>query len=179
MEGMRNKKNNGRAGFSLLELLLYIAILAIITTFVAGAFFSIDQGRARVEASTEVNANLRFAVEKMTQDIRNASAVALPAVAGATSTSVQLTVGGTVLTYCMPDGHIRRQSGGSCTVASDAITGNTVIADSLVFTRIENANATLGKTFVTIGVSLGLHYNSDAPEWQYSATKQTTVPIRQ
>lgn len=174
---MQNCKNNFRTGFTLLELLVYIAILAIISTFVTSAFFSINQGRARVEAATEVNSNLRFAIEKMSQEIKSASAVSVPATAGATSTSLQLTVGGATLTYCIPDSHIRRQNGGPCTASSDAITGDSVIANSLVFTRLENSNSTLGKTFVTIGVALGLQYNSNTPEWQYSATKQTTVPI--
>lgn len=174
---MQNYKKNVRAGFSLLELLIYVAILATITTFITGAFFSINQGRARVEAATEVNSNLRFAVEKITQDIKSASVVAMPATAGATSTSLQLTVSGTSLTYCMPDGYVRRQSGGACTAASSPITSSTTIGNLLVFTRMENTNATLGKTFITVGISLGLQYNSNAPEWQYSATKQTTVPI--
>lgn len=179
MQMIQNYKNNLRAAFTLMELLVYVAVLAIITTFVTSAFFSINQGRARVEAATEVNSNLRFAIEKMSQEIKSASTVSMPATAGATSTSIQLTVGGTALTYCMPDGHIRRQSGGACTISSDAITGDSVIANSLIFTRIENSNATLGKTFITIGVSLGLRYNSSTPEWQYSATKQTTIPIYQ
>lgn len=171
------RANELQKGFSLLELLIYIAILAIISTFVTGAFFSINQGRARVEAATEVNSNLRFAIEKMSQEIKSASTVLVPATAGATSTSIQLAVGGSQLTYCMPDGHIRRQSGGPCTILSDVITGDSVVANSLVFTRMENMNVTLGKTFITIGVSLGLQYNSSTPEWQYSATKQTTIPI--
>lgn len=175
---MQNYKKNVRAGFSLLELLLYVAILAIITTFISGAFFSINQGRARVEASTEVNSNLRFAIEKMTQDIKGASVIALPATAGATSTAIELTVGGAPLAYCMAEGRVRRQSGaGACGASSPAITGDSVVGDTLVFTRMENANTTLGKTFITIGVSLGLHYNSTAPEWQHSATKQTSVAI--
>lgn len=165
-------------GFSLLELLLYVAVLAIITTFISGAFFSINQGRARVEAATEVNANLRFAVEKMTQDIKSASAVSVPASAGATSTTLQLTIGGSSLMYCIPDGRIRRQDGGACTGSSPAITSGSVVGDALIFSRTENSNAALGKTFITIGILVTLHYNSDVPEWQYVATKQTSVSIR-
>lgn len=170
-------KYNRNSGFSLLELLLYVAVLAIITTFITGAFFSINQGRARVESATEVNSNLRFAIEKITQDIKHASSVAVPSIAGETTNSIELSISGTTITYCMVNGHVRRQSGGTCTGASDSITSDTVIANTLAFTRVENANAALGKTFVTISVSLGLRYNSDTPEWQYAATKQTNVSI--
>ncbi|OGM93720.1 hypothetical protein A2524_01295 [Candidatus Wolfebacteria bacterium RIFOXYD12_FULL_48_21] len=176
---MQNGKNNLRKGFSLLELLLYIAILAIIMTFITGAFFSINQGRARVEAATEVNSNMRFAVDKIAQDIKAASAVAVPATASATSTALQLTVDGTSVQYCVLVGRIRRQSGGACSDASDVVTGDAVVVDSLLFTRLENSNVVLGKAFVTVGVSIELHYNSDAPEWQYAAVKQTTVPLHQ
>lgn len=171
-----SSKRSSRAGFSLLELLLYIAVLAIITTFVTGAFFSINQGRARVEAITEVNANLRLAVTMIGQDVKKAAHVTLPSAAGATSTSLQMvTMDGSMVEYCLVAGRIHRQVNDPCSVVSAEVTGDSVVVDSLTFSRMENTNAILAKTAVTVGVDLGVHYASEAPEWQYAATKQTAI----
>lgn len=174
---MQNKISDNQSGFTLLELLIYVAVLSIVTMVIAGAFLSITQGRARVEAASEVNANLRFAIERIGQDIRGASAVSLPASAGATSTALQLTISGTAVNYCLADTAVRRQQGGACTGASEAITTESVVVNSLLFSRTENTNTTLGKTVLTISVAADMSYDSTAPEWQYNATKQTTASL--
>lgn len=172
----RSVWGDSRAGFSLLELLLYIAILAIITTFVTGAFFSINQGRARVEAITEVNSNLRLAITMIGQDVKKATYIAVPNVAGATSTSLQIvTTEGASVEYCLVAGRMRRQVNSPCSVDSTGVTGDSVVVDSLTFSRMENTNAILSKTAITVGVDLGVHYASEAPKWQYAATKQTAI----
>ena len=176
----RTQQHSLRAGFSLLELLLYIGILVIVATVISGAFFSINQGRGHVEATTEVNTNLRVAAEMIAQDIRSASAVSMPTGIGATSTALQLVVHGTPLIYCLPDTHLRRESGGgACTGASPAVTADTVVVDAVEFTRTENDNIPLGISFTTIGASLDMHYRSAAPEWQYAARKQEFIPLYQ
>lgn len=165
-------------GFSLLELLIYVAIIAIVTLFIAGIFLILNKSRGQIEARNEVNSNLRFAIEKISQDIKAASNVSAPASAGATSTSLQIAVSGSNVIYCVADAKLRRQVNGSCDASSEKITDNSVKIESLIFTRLENTNAVLNKTVVSIGISLSAAYNSTSTDWQYSASKKTTISLR-
>ncbi|MFA6407210.1 MAG: prepilin-type N-terminal cleavage/methylation domain-containing protein [Candidatus Paceibacterota bacterium] len=164
-------------GFSLLELLIYTAILAIVTVVIAGAFTTLNRGRGRSEAQVEVNSNLRFAIDLIAQDLRSATAISVPATANATSSSLSAIVSGVAVNYCITSSTLRRQSAGACSASSEAVTSNLVLVDSLLFTRLENTNATLSKTIISIETSLALSYNSSSPDWQYSSSKKTTVAL--
>jgi type II secretory pathway component PulJ len=167
-----------RQGFSLFELVIYLGLLSIVSLIIGGTFISITRGRDQVQARNEVNSNLRSAVEKIGQDIRSASSVTTPASAGATSSTLTLSVSGTSITYCVINSQLRRQSGGNCTSASEAITSNLVLIGTPMFTRLENTNTILAKTVVSMAISLSANYNSSSSDWQFSATKHTTISLR-
>lgn len=169
-------KNN--KGFSLLELLVYIAITATVTLAIAGIFVYFNKGRGLVEARTQVNSNLNFALEKISQDIRNASSITLPVTANTSTSQLSVVVSGSTITYCVESGQIRRETGASCGETSSTITSNSVAIDTLSFNRIENTNTILSKTAVGIEINISAGYNSDSPDWQYSGSKKTTVSLR-
>ncbi len=172
-------QSSAQKGFSLLEFLIYIAVLSVVAMVVASMFLSINRGRGQVETVNEVNSNLRFAAEKISQDLRLASSVSIPALAGATSTTITATVSGSGLTYCVSGGKLRRQVGaGACNDSSEAITNDSVIVDSLVSTRLENTNPILAKTVVSVEVDISVSYNSASPDKQYSGRKKTTISLR-
>lgn len=170
--------NSFKKGFSLLEMLVYIAVLAVATLIVVGVFISINQGRARTEAVAEVNSNIRFTMEKINQDLKSASSVSVPATAGATSTSLTIEISGTEIVYCVSSGYLRRQSAGACGDFSETITSDTVVVDNMVFERIENSNPVIQKTIITVKTSVTMSYNSSSPEWQYTGTKNTSFSLR-
>lgn len=164
-----------RSGVSLFELLLYLAILSIVVLIISGSIIAINKGRGTVESRSEVNASLRFAFEKINQDIRASTAVSTPASAGATSTTLTATVSSTAITYCVASNQLRRQAGGVCSASSEAVTADTVIISGSLFTRVENTNTVLSKTVVSIVAQLTASYNSTSPEWQYNETKTSTM----
>lgn len=167
-----------KKGFSLLELLIYIAILAMMMTVIVGIFVSLNKGRGMLEARNEINSNIRFAFEKISQDLRFADSVSTPSSAGATSTSLVVNVSGSAVTYCVVDGKLKRQVGSSCVVGSESITSDIVTVKNYVFKRIENTNAFFSKTVVSIEINLTMDYNSSSPDWQYSGSKKTTISLR-
>jgi len=168
-----------QAGFTMLELLLYMAILAIVTVFLVQAFFNLNRGQGENQAQSDVNSNLAFAAEKIDADLRAASSVATPATAGATSSNLVMTVNGTTVQYCMLNGVLYRQlSSAACSSASTQITAASVTVGSPTFTRIENTNTTLGKTFVTVQSILTVSNSSQNPEGQFSMSKQLTSALR-
>lgn len=167
------------SGFSLLELLLYIAVLSIVMTMLVGVFFSINRSRGRVEAQSEVNSSLRFAVERIGQDIKSSSQISTPVAAGNTSNNLVINNDGPTIEYCINANMLRRQESGTCDGNSPTITSDKVKIESLSFSRIENSNANFNKKIVSLEVNISASYNSMSPDWQYSASKKTTISQKQ
>ncbi len=170
-------KNKNR-GFSLLEILIYIAIIAVVTSIIGGVFLNFAKGKARAETRTEVDSNIQFVLNKIHRSVLAASEVITPAAAGDTSESLVLTISGTTVTYCVVNNQVYRSSGAACDENADLITSDTVTIDNLTFTRLENTNPVLAKTVVNIRTSLTSSYNSTSPDYQYTSTKQITSSLR-
>lgn len=66
------------AGFTIIEFLVYIAILAIVITSMGGVALNVFQVGARTDAIQEVTQNGRFAMQRMGQAIKSADAVIFP-----------------------------------------------------------------------------------------------------
>jgi len=159
-------------GFSLLELILYIAILSIMSVVLTASFLALTQGRTRSESRTEVNSNLRFAMDKITQDITNATFVTTP-VSG-TSATLTVTAGSTVA-YSVVSGVLERSVDGG---AGQAITGSKVSVDAPVFTRADNYNSVLQATTTSVQISLTVRSKQTSPEGIYAATLKSTASLR-
>ncbi|KKT88323.1 MAG: hypothetical protein UW89_C0008G0002 [Parcubacteria group bacterium GW2011_GWB1_45_10] len=166
-------------GFSLLEILIYVAIISVITLTIGTVFVSLNRGQSKVDVKNEVNSNVLFALEKLKQDFLAATAVTVPASAGATSTTLGLTISSSTTTYCVITGRLRRAtSGAACDASAQAVTSDKVIVDSLNFIRLENTNTVLSKTVVSVQTTITASFNSVSPDQQYTETKQTTSSLR-
>jgi len=169
-------KNNfiKQKGFTLIELLIYIAILAIITTAVADSFIILNKGRARVEAQGELNANLRFIMEKIKREITSASNVAFPINAGESSNYLDVVVGGDVIRYSLSNDQLTRKVNSQ---PAEVIGSDKIKINNLIFTRIENQNTILDKKMVSIQLSISESYNSTSPDWLFTQTKKTSIDL--
>jgi len=165
-------------GFSLLELIIYIAIVSVLSLGVSSAFLSFNRGRGQVAVRSEVNTNLRFAIEKITQDLHAGNAVTTPGSAGLATSTLSVTVSGTNVTYCVLGGQLRRQAGGACTISSEVITSPVVTVSTTTFTRIENTNTVLSKTTTGITIDLTIRYNGTNPDQQYVGQERATVNLQ-
>jgi len=162
-------------GFTLLELLIYVAILAILTVGIASAFLSVNRGRGQVEARSETNTNLQFAIEKISRDLKSASSVTTPATAGSSSDTLVMTLSGSTITYSVSSGQLKRQVNSE---TPETITSDKVTVATPTFTRLENTNTVLNKTVVSIEIDITMSYNSTSPDYQYSERKKTTAALR-
>lgn len=160
-------------GISLLELLIYIAILSGIMVIVSDAFISLSKGRGQAEARSEVNSAIRFAAERIKQDVKNASAVSLP-VLGTPASTLNLTVSGAPILYDVLGGVLRRTE--NSVVATT--TGSAVFVSTPIFTRLENYNVVLKATTTAIQTVINFRYNSSGGDWSYSDTLRTTTSMR-
>lgn len=161
-------------GFSLLELLIYIAILAGLMVVVSDAFISLSKGRGQSEARSEVHATSRFVAEKIRQDVKGASVVSVP-VFGSASSTLNVTVGGTVIIYDVFGGQLQRKEGVASPVA---VSGPSVVVSSVTFVRLENYNPALSATTTAIQVAMTVSYNASSTDWAYSEKLRTTISLR-
>lgn len=174
MEYPLSKKNKYDRGMSLLELLLYIAILAGLMVVISDTFISLSKGRGQSEARSEVNATIRFAAEKIRQDVKGASAVITP-ILGTASSTLNITVGGVAIIYNVSGGQLLRKEGAATAVA---VTGPGVFVNALTFTRLENYSALNVATTTAIQVAMSVKYNSTSTDWTYSDSLRTTISLR-
>ncbi len=164
--------NTTRQGFSLLELIIYTAILSVMMVVISNTFIGLLKGRGQAEARNEVNSAIRFATEQIRQDIKGASAVVTPTTSGST---LQMTVGVTPVTYDVLLGQLRRNDNGTIATTTSA----NIIVSTPIFTRLENRNATFDTTTTSVQVEMTFRYNSPSSGWTYSADLRTTISLRQ
>ncbi len=163
----------GNKGFSLLELLIYVAILAVLVVIVANTFISLSRGSGQSQARSEVDSALKFAAELIKQDIKNASAITTPA-SGGSSSSLTLTRGGATIVYDVASGVLRRTVNAG---APQNITGSNITVSSPTFTRVENTNTVFSATDISIQIKMTFAYNSTSPSWNYTTSLQSTVNL--
>lgn len=170
----KNTNQTVSRGFSLLELLLYVAILSGLMIVVSDSFISLSKARGQAEARNEVNASIRFATERIRQDLKGASAVTTP-ILGTPSTTLTATVAGVTILYDTLAGQLRRKEGAAAYVP---VTGTNVFVNVPTFTRLENYNAPLNATTTAIQVAMTFRYNASSTDWSYADTLRTTVTLR-
>lgn len=142
------------------------------SVMLAASFVALTQGRTRSESRTNVNSNLRFAMDKITQDVTGATRVTVPA----SGTSASLTsIASSTIAYSVVLGVLQRSVDGG---AEQAITESTVTVDTPVFTRADNYNPVLAATTTSIQIQLTVRSRSTSPEGTYSATLKSTASLR-
>jgi type II secretory pathway pseudopilin PulG len=80
-----------KRGFTLIELVIYTGISAMILASLVFVLNVMYDARARVRTSAIVHEHVQFAVERVTASIREASVVTIPPL-GSSSTTLQLTM---------------------------------------------------------------------------------------
>lgn len=68
-------RHRARSGFTLVELIIYVAISAIVLTTVLNFAWSIIDTKTYVNTSAEITQNGRLVLEQLTRDIREAESI--------------------------------------------------------------------------------------------------------
>lgn len=166
-----------KKGFSLLELLIYIAVLSGLMVVVGSSFIGLSKGRGQSEARSEVNAAIRFAGEKIKQDLKSATSLTAPVLGNASST-LEMIIPGFTIKYDTLSGQLRRTEGTGLATTTTLVTGAAIFVDTPTFTRIENYNTSLSATTTAVRISAVFHYNASSTDWMYESALQTTVSLR-
>ncbi len=166
------KSLGNNRGFSFLELIIYIAIFATFLMVIVNIFSIIVSSSAKEEARAEVRQNLKFAIEKITDEVYAASDITQPAADGTSSNVLALTVNGTPAQFDVSGGILQKTKG----AATENITSDKVTVDvsSDIFRRVGNTNAK-----PAIQIILTISYNDKGrPYYKFAQTVQTTISLR-
>ncbi len=111
-------KNKGRAGFSLIEMLVVMFLFALLAFIVTQSTLQSFRGTRKVDASSKVRDNLDFAASLVERNIRNAKLITSVCDGASHSTISYLAQDGSTGSYVC--------SGGSSQYLTDGATGSRV-----------------------------------------------------
>ena len=162
-------------GFSLVELIIYISIFAMALAVGYQLLSVVSRIRNQTEARYEVQQNIRFAVERISEQVRKASSISAPA-SGTPANILTLMVSGQQIDFQIVSGmlQLREGVGGQW---QNLTTDNVIVSapgGNYIFTKIDNSPAKS-----TVQIKLKIDYNDlDRPDFKYGTQMQTTVSLR-
>lgn len=178
--GDYNSENSDRSGgFTLIEILIYIAIMGVIVTGFITFSISISNTRNKTFVVQEVHSNSRTALNLISQRIRSSTGInSASSTFGADPGVLSLSMAAsfrdpTVIDLDQNDGVLRI---GEATSSPVAITTDKVKITNLVFT-----NLTPSGERESIRVEITVEYKDSSGDiiFTYSQNSQTTVSVRQ
>lgn len=171
---MSKKVNKKISGFTLIETLIYIAIIGgVIASFIAFSF-SITGSRNKVHVIEEVQANARVALDVIAQKIRAADDILSPTEGNNASALI--------LDMPSPDPDLTISvNGGVLGIAEGAgaatpITSTEVNISSISFT---NLAPTGERENIRLEMTIDYNYSGGSVEYSYAKSYQTSVSLRQ
>jgi len=167
--GSEDKKG---AGFTLIEVLIYVAIIGIVVSSFITFALSINSSRAKTYVAQEVQANTRTTLDLISQKIRLADDVVNPG-EGNSASSLELDMPNPDpnLTFIITEGVLGIAEGVSDPLP---ITSDEVYVSNLTFT-----NLTAVGEKDNIRVEITIEYRGDgSKEYEYSQSLQTAVSLR-
>ncbi|MDE2001480.1 MAG: tail fiber protein [Patescibacteria group bacterium] len=156
------------AGFTLIEVLIYTAILAMIGTLFGGILLNTTQFQTKQTASSEVNQQLDFALQQIQRLVRDSSVIDIDA--GSATTTLTLRMQDPVkdpTTIYVANNAVTVKEG---TANPLPITSSSVIADTLEFTKISSYPG-----HDSVSVNLMLSYNTQNPQQEYSNSLTSAI----
>lgn len=156
-------------GFTMAELLIYIAIASIIFIIATEVFITLTFTQKKIEARRLVDRNLEFAIKKMEQSIRDASGVN----GDYPSDTLSLTVSGQTVSFYVSSGILKKQTGEDIVNLTSGDV-NVSSGDTYIFSKIENPS-----TYPSIQIKIKVSYISNDPQLQnISNQTQTSFALR-
>lgn len=169
------KINKLQKGFTLIEALVYVALVSGILVAATSFAWNIVNNRTTVFTTQEVEQNGRFIMQKISRIFQEANQINAPSIGAFDSTvEVEMDNGGTeVITITQNGPKIEYQYNADPVVE---LNSDLVEVSNLKFTNFSSAS---GRTR-NIGISFTLsHLNPAARrEWSYSENFSTTIELR-
>ncbi len=163
-------------GFTLLEFILYFALIAIVISSITLFAVDVIRTRAKTAVIAEVEQNMRFGLQRILRTVRQAEKLNIGASAfddddGVLSVDMP-SASNTPTVFDLADGVLRMKEGAG---PATALTSDRVTVSSLRFSK-DN----LGGNTVAVTAALTLSFASDNPDqvYTYTTTASGTAVIR-
>jgi Tfp pilus assembly protein PilW len=161
-------------GFTLVEILLYVALMSIMVFSISQLFFTVTGVKIKSRTITEVEQQGVQAMQYMTQTIRNATGVTSP-LTGSNGPSLTITVADVSKSptiFTLVSGTLYVQEAGGATIP---LTSSRVVVSALTFQNLSRSS-----TSRIVRIAMTVQYNSASPlnEYQYSQTFVDSAGIR-
>jgi len=158
-----------QAGFTIVELLIYMGVFSILLVALSGVFTSIAEVQLESKSTSDVDQDGRYILAKLTHDMHNASAIVAPVALGTASTSLQITLNSINYTYSLSNGKLQVTDG---TDTYDLNSVGTTVS-GVTFTRIGS-----GTNNDTIQVDYVVTSTTQRPNGAETRSYQTTLAIQ-
>lgn len=165
---------NRHAGYTLIELLLYLSLLSVLLGAIASFTGMVLEARAKNQVMTEVNQQGTAALELISYTLRNASSITAPAT-GSNASSLTLSVptaSASPTIFTLNDSTLTIKEGSATAVP---LTNSRVQVTGLVFTNVSRSGT---KGVIQASLTLSYDNNSGRNEYNYQKTFITTVALR-
>jgi len=175
-ENMSHKKNNcPNAGFSLIELILYVGIVGMFVTGVVIFAVKAEGIRAKVKVQNDVVNVARLVTDRIATEIRNSSGVASVTPSSLTLTNTDSSRNPTIIAKSGNRITIGFGGAGACpTSAPCFLTPSDLTVSQLVFTNM----STGGSFNIKYSLSVSRINPENRKDWSYSTTMTGSTEIR-
>lgn len=99
MKILKTKKLVKQNGFTMVEMLIYMAILSVLLVSLTEMFVSIMQVKIDADALSAIEQDSQFVYARMVYDINRADSISTPASPGQTASTFSLVIAGETYTY--------------------------------------------------------------------------------
>jgi type II secretory pathway pseudopilin PulG len=171
LDRIKMRRNDG---YTLIELLLYVAMIAILLSAVTAFLGLATDARVKGQTISEVNEQGTAAIEYVSQTIRNATAISSPAAASSSST-LTLTVPTASLNptiFNVTSGVLQVKEGTGSTVS---LTDSKVQVVSFTVTNLTRSGTS---GIVQVSLTLARNNSTGRNEYDYQRTFTTSAGIR-
>jgi type II secretory pathway pseudopilin PulG len=171
---MRIPRQRQQSGYTLIELLLYVALIGTLLTSVVGFFTLMADARVKNQTINEVNDQGVFVMDSITQSLRNASSITSPTIG----------TSGTSLTIAMPTSSINptvfNLSGTTMQLKEGTNTAVSLTNSKIQVTALTVKNLSRSGTpgLAQISFTLARINTAGRSEYDYQKTFTTSVAIR-
>jgi type II secretory pathway component PulJ len=141
------KKNKNR-GFTLIEFLLYMGLFSILLVVTFQMFSSIFSVQLESEATSSVDADGKYIMQRFTYDMNRASSITTPSTQGTSSATLTIVVNSQNLTYSLNAGNLLLENTSAGT--SDQLNSSDTTVSNLSFIRLDGG----GKDVIQMNFTL-------------------------
>jgi prepilin-type N-terminal cleavage/methylation domain-containing protein len=172
---LTTNRSMGQRGYTLIELLLYVAMIGILLSAVTAFFGMAADARIKSQSINEVNQQGTFAMDYMVQTIRNATSITAPATGTSSTNGLTVVVPTGSLSptvFSLSSGVLQVKEGAGALVP---LTSNDVQVTSLTVTNLTRSGTS---GILQIAFTIARVNTSGRNEYDYQKTFTTSVAVR-